>query len=156
MGCDTCGKKFSVGRFQCKYCGGDFCTSHRLPESHSCPQIDEAVAPPFFTGAAESSSSRSDVDTQTKELREKWWREEREELPYESIDPETLGTAPEDFGDPSPDVAVDGSIKRDESQPETNTEVESDGYGLVGWILAFAIFIALLGGSYLLVTGSLV
>jgi Zn-dependent protease len=40
--------------FQCPYCGGQFCSQHRLPENHSCPQIglahtqkQEAVAEVF-------------------------------------------------------------------------------------------------------------
>jgi Zn-dependent protease len=30
--------------FQCQYCGGQFCSEHRLPENHSCPQIAQAQA----------------------------------------------------------------------------------------------------------------
>jgi Zn-dependent protease len=28
--------------FRCPYCGGQFCSDHRLPENHTCPRIDYA------------------------------------------------------------------------------------------------------------------
>ncbi|MBC7130205.1 hypothetical protein H5T51_03150, partial [Candidatus Bathyarchaeota archaeon] len=31
--------------FRCPYCGGYFCTEHRLPENHECPGIDKARPP---------------------------------------------------------------------------------------------------------------
>ena len=31
--------------FKCQYCGGYFCSEHRLPENHECPQIEQARAP---------------------------------------------------------------------------------------------------------------
>jgi Zn-dependent protease len=33
--CDYCGKEESLP-FVCNYCGGTFCSEHRLPESHNC------------------------------------------------------------------------------------------------------------------------
>lgn len=33
--CDYCGK-YEMLPFNCKYCGGVFCSSHRLPEYHEC------------------------------------------------------------------------------------------------------------------------
>ena len=33
--CDYCGKEEYMP-FRCKYCGGYFCTEHRLPEMHNC------------------------------------------------------------------------------------------------------------------------
>jgi Zn-dependent protease len=30
--------------FQCPYCGGQFCSQHRLPENHTCPRIGLAHA----------------------------------------------------------------------------------------------------------------
>jgi len=29
--------------YQCKYCGGYFCSEHRLPEAHNCPGLGECV-----------------------------------------------------------------------------------------------------------------
>jgi membrane associated rhomboid family serine protease len=36
--CDYCGK-YEMLPFNCKYCGGVFCSSHRLPEYHNCPGL---------------------------------------------------------------------------------------------------------------------
>jgi hypothetical protein len=33
--CDYCGK-YEMLPFKCKYCGGTFCSGHRLPEYHDC------------------------------------------------------------------------------------------------------------------------
>lgn len=35
MKCDYCGKEEALP-FVCNYCGGTFCSEHRLPESHQC------------------------------------------------------------------------------------------------------------------------
>lgn len=40
--CDFCGKPFGGDLpFSCKFCGGKFCTEHRLPESHECIGLKE-------------------------------------------------------------------------------------------------------------------
>lgn len=36
--CDTCGT-YELLPFKCRYCGGTFCSVHRLPENHSCPGL---------------------------------------------------------------------------------------------------------------------
>lgn len=41
MKCQTCGQEIYMP-FQCPYCGGQFCSAHRLPENHKCPKIDLA------------------------------------------------------------------------------------------------------------------
>lgn len=41
MNCQKCGQETLIP-FHCPYCGGQFCSQHRLPESHSCPQIGMA------------------------------------------------------------------------------------------------------------------
>ena len=38
-----CGQE-TLMPFQCPYCGGQFCSQHRLPENHSCPKIGLAHA----------------------------------------------------------------------------------------------------------------
>ncbi|MCG1002403.1 MULTISPECIES: rhomboid family intramembrane serine protease [Halobacterium] len=38
--CDRCGDKESMP-YQCRLCGGTFCSKHRLPENHDCPGLDE-------------------------------------------------------------------------------------------------------------------
>lgn len=38
--CDFCGR-YELLPFHCKYCGGSYCSSHRLPESHSCAGLSK-------------------------------------------------------------------------------------------------------------------
>lgn len=44
MKCQKCGKEIFLP-FKCPYCGGYFCSEHRLPENHECPRIELARAP---------------------------------------------------------------------------------------------------------------
>ncbi len=37
--CDVCGKREFLP-YKCKYCGGTFCSEHRLPENHNCPGLE--------------------------------------------------------------------------------------------------------------------
>jgi Zn-dependent protease len=53
MNCQICGQD-TLMPFTCPYCGGQFCSQHRLPENHSCQRIgvahtqrQEAVADSF-------------------------------------------------------------------------------------------------------------
>jgi Zn-dependent protease len=41
MKCQKCQKEVFLP-FQCPYCGGYFCSEHRLPENHECPRMDYA------------------------------------------------------------------------------------------------------------------
>ncbi len=41
MNCKMCGQE-TLMPFQCPYCGGQFCSQHRLPENHACPRIEVA------------------------------------------------------------------------------------------------------------------
>ena len=38
MSCQICGKVEPLP-YRCRYCGGTFCSEHRLPENHNCPEI---------------------------------------------------------------------------------------------------------------------
>jgi Zn-dependent protease len=44
MKCQKCQKEVFMP-FKCPYCGNYFCTEHRLPENHQCPQIEQARTP---------------------------------------------------------------------------------------------------------------
>ncbi|MFB6134137.1 MAG: rhomboid family intramembrane serine protease [Halanaeroarchaeum sp.] len=37
--CDVCGREEGMP-YQCRLCGGTFCSDHRLPESHDCPGLE--------------------------------------------------------------------------------------------------------------------
>lgn len=41
MKCQVCNQETDLP-FHCPFCGGQFCSAHRLPENHSCPRIDFA------------------------------------------------------------------------------------------------------------------
>jgi len=43
MKCKQCGQETFLP-FQCQYCGGYFCSQHRLPENHGCEKIEVARA----------------------------------------------------------------------------------------------------------------
>ncbi len=43
MNCQKCGQE-TLMPFQCPYCGGQFCSEHRLPENHQCPRLGVAYA----------------------------------------------------------------------------------------------------------------
>ncbi|MEM2099013.1 MAG: AN1-type zinc finger domain-containing protein [Candidatus Bathyarchaeia archaeon] len=43
MHCQKCGVE-TLLPFRCAYCGGQFCSAHRLPENHDCPYLTEARA----------------------------------------------------------------------------------------------------------------
>lgn len=60
MECQKCGKETFLP-FRCPYCGGYFCTEHRLPENHDCPKLEHARAPlralvPTFSQASQMQS----------------------------------------------------------------------------------------------------
>ncbi len=38
--CDVCGREVSLP-YRCKYCGGTFCSEHRLPENHNCDGLKD-------------------------------------------------------------------------------------------------------------------
>jgi Zn-dependent protease len=42
--CNVCNKDIDLP-FICNYCGGVFCTEHRLPETHACPNLSIARPP---------------------------------------------------------------------------------------------------------------
>lgn len=41
MKCQACDQEVDLP-FRCPYCGGGFCSQHRLPENHACPRLDQA------------------------------------------------------------------------------------------------------------------
>ncbi|MCK4669382.1 hypothetical protein KAT21_04620 [Candidatus Bathyarchaeota archaeon] len=48
MKCHQCEKEIFLP-FRCAYCGGYFCSEHRLPENHECPRMELARAPKIET-----------------------------------------------------------------------------------------------------------
>ncbi len=54
MACRICGKSEALP-FKCAYCGGFFCSEHRLPENHSCPDIWLAKPPAWRWGGVKKT-----------------------------------------------------------------------------------------------------
>ncbi|MDR2203052.1 MAG: hypothetical protein LBE76_01865 [Nitrososphaerota archaeon] len=48
MNCQICGIEVTIPH-TCHYCGGQFCSQHRLPENHTCPQINIARTQQQYT-----------------------------------------------------------------------------------------------------------
>ena len=57
--CDACGEHENMP-YKCRRCGGTFCSTHRLPESHDCPGMNEWNDPSgvFDSGFDESVDNR--------------------------------------------------------------------------------------------------
>jgi len=95
-------------RFRCNWCGQVYCGHHRLPENHDC-------------------------DGSQYEYHEK------EESAVEPLDSSSVGRAGKrpagDFGDSSPDIAPDGSIVRDEADPDSQSEGVDQNSPLVDKLL---------------------
>jgi Zn-dependent protease len=67
--CDYCGKDEALP-FVCNYCGGTFCSEHRLPEAHQCP--GDLSRRPLKPGATTTTFSWSDsgmTETRTPQPR---------------------------------------------------------------------------------------
>jgi len=124
--CGHCGGSTGELAFECNYCGESFCQSHRLPEAHDCANIsstrpptsagDEADA---FIDRSRGAESADEIDL--KNLHERAKSETT--TPYSVIEvEETVGTTPEPDFDSSPDVAVDGSIARENETVEVTSK----------------------------------
>ena len=97
VSCVVCGSVSSPDglAYRCAYCGDPVCPDHRLPENHSC------------------TGERLPADETP---------ENRSPQPMDPEDVTTMGTTPDDIGQSSPDVALDGSIagtQQNDSKEET-------------------------------------
>jgi Zn-dependent protease len=58
MKCQKCQNETFLP-FRCPYCGGYFCSEHRLPENHECPQIELARTPKEETQQTTAQKQKS-------------------------------------------------------------------------------------------------
>jgi uncharacterized protein YkwD len=75
--CEKCGKA-QVVPFNCSYCGGKFCSEHRIPEHHSCPKKlvstsgycapQKKLKEPQLTIPIQSANNTPPVDLNYEEL----------------------------------------------------------------------------------------
>ncbi|MFQ3319681.1 MAG: hypothetical protein ACI80F_001753, partial [Natronomonas sp.] len=65
--CDVCGTHVDMP-YNCRHCGGTYCSEHRLPENHACPGLEnwndpDGVFDSGFDATVESSAgSQSALD----------------------------------------------------------------------------------------------
>ena len=57
--CEHCGEKIDYLPFKCKYCGGNFCQQHRLPENHDC---SFEMRHPFKLGQPQTDSEKKPLN----------------------------------------------------------------------------------------------
>ncbi|WP_082230115.1 AN1-type zinc finger domain-containing protein [Halorubrum lipolyticum] len=92
--------------YRCAYCGEPVCPEHRLPENHSC------------TG---------------ERLPEDETPRDRSPQPMHPDDVTTMGTTPDNIGQSSPDVALDGSIAGDQPSDSDESTTKSWWRRLLPW-----------------------
>ena len=150
--CEYCGESTTRLTYKCSYCDQTLCQSHRLPETHDCPNLANARPPTSLgqTANADLDLSRG-IDKSLPEIDMAELRKraeaEAEGQPYSVAEVQhTVGTKPEPNYEPTPDVAVDGSIKREEETGAvTNQTDKSDDEGIsLRIIMAVSIVTAII------------
>lgn len=150
--CEYCNRPTTNLTYTCSYCNKTLCQSHRIPETHDCPKLADARPPTSVgqTGDAGVDLSRgadeSVEDIDLSELRERA-EAEAEGEPYSvaKVD-QTVGTRPEPDYEPTPDVAIDGSVKREGQTVEETEQTDNvdDGRSLLTIILTVLIIVTIL------------
>lgn len=117
---------FSHEKYQCSYCGDDYCPDHRLPEKHECvdfntydPSNQDRLDVPHTTHQQRKESIRNNIPkVSVQDLAERT-RERREQI--ETKQDKIKQEQKEQFA--SPDVNLDGSL----SEPEYEEDIRSIG-----------------------------
>ena len=65
--CDRCGKGSNLP-YQCSYCGGTYCSTHRLPEAHECPGLEDWGDPQGVFDSGFEDHVRNDPDRASASL----------------------------------------------------------------------------------------
>jgi len=125
--CTLCDWKiFSHEKYQCSYCGDNYCPDHRLPEKHECVDFNTYNPPdqdssdlPHTTPQRESGSIRENIPrVSIQDLAERT-REKREQI--KTKQDKIKEQQKKQFA--SPDVNLDGSL----SEPEYEEDIQSIG-----------------------------
>jgi len=74
--CRKCGEFVGLP-FLCGYCGGSYCTEHRIPESHNCPGLLLAISP---HSSKQRSSRLSSQVSKSLKIREMLGGKEAQEI----------------------------------------------------------------------------
>ncbi|WP_435073459.1 AN1-type zinc finger domain-containing protein [Halorubrum sp. HHNYT27] len=125
--CTQCNWRiFSHEKYQCSYCGDDYCPDHRLPEKHECvnfnaydPLNQNSSDVPHTTPKRKKESLRENISrVSIQDLAERT-RERREQI--ETKQDKIKQEQKEQFA--SPDVNLDGSL----SEPQYEEDIQSIG-----------------------------
>jgi cobalamin biosynthesis Mg chelatase CobN len=115
--------------YECDYCSGTHCKNHRLPERHDCSWKDaesDEDDEGWFSSALNTAGDRRErvkaggVTKTTAEQSQK----------HRTVEPQTVGataSSEEIIDDRSPDVAVDGSVKKDDGAQTDEERNQSSG-----------------------------
>jgi len=109
----------------CSYCGGVFCTQHRLPEKHNCKQVDAVQAT-----SAVATSGRTLSQREIKRREKKANRRECVECgAYTSADGELCDSCEAKTSTSeirSPDVKADGTVADNDGAFEREGETDQN------------------------------
>lgn len=122
--CDECGTEYETLKNTCRYCDGEFCPDHHLPEKHDCPGLDN-----LGVGTRHFESAAGDASTGPRTLGEpKDDQDDEDESPDALEHVRTHGGSGRDQSDAdfvsSPDVNPDGTLDESEVEP-VNEEFRS-------------------------------
>lgn len=71
--CDACGKQENMP-YECRRCGGTFCSEHRLPENHDCPALEWGDPVGVFNQAESRDDGTRQSRVGLKTRGESFWR----------------------------------------------------------------------------------
>lgn len=121
-GCSICGASSSL-LYDCNYCTGEYCKSHRLPENHNCPGLQHAnTQGPELRDSISGGFLGSIFGSKTEKSK---GRENTGSSDTDRASPgaELPGAAKDYTPTSSPDVNPDGSIARpDDGNAESDSQ----------------------------------
>ena len=121
--CDYCGSADGFG-YTCKLCSRTHCQSHRLPENHGCPNLDNALPPGRSTVRPGRDMEWSEKPYLSEQSVASPTPSAPEPLP--SADIPTYGTPPDEDLDGGPDMAPDGTLIGETDTSSLDSEPERD------------------------------
>ncbi|WP_222913524.1 AN1-type zinc finger domain-containing protein [Natrinema sp. SYSU A 869] len=106
----------------CSYCGGRYCSDHRMPEAHSCPAL--------ATASTQGLDFRGGTISDLEERREASTSEKKQCTECSNFVPPDKDLCLSCRRDPIDDTSPDVSIKTGDPEPEQSTE-SSTGPGFL-------------------------
>lgn len=71
--CSECGKQ--TMSFTCHYCGGKFCSEHRLPENHDCEGLESGKKEEYMVSKSKDKDSKEKRKKSKSKNQQKWFKE---------------------------------------------------------------------------------